>query len=340
VEQPQFFNFVEKQEPTMKELNEILIGESVVGLKDNLVKTSILPKTSGELDRDLSIQGNVILEGAVYARNLLIDSGPAEFNGAVYAHNELHIKNDSRETVFFKKAVATNDSIVALLISGRCIFGSDINGKSIKLKNCFVAGSVFANEIQLENTVVLGGCFASKKLTLQNAITGTFNAPEVMAGGINYLLYPTAFSVEPIAILPGTEFYNITLADLSSLYKGSPVMPNTGKIRLDINADAQRTVLVDDSDTKILLNSYSVASRVLVGDLIDIDKFENHFLIVSASLGSQILKTYSLQREDGSSVDLTVGDIADFFFRILNGSVVIGELNGTISFEELKQKYL
>jgi hypothetical protein len=324
----------------MKELNEILIGESIVGLKDNLVKTSILPKTAVELDRDISIRENVVVEGAVYARNLVIDSGPAEFNGAVYAHNELHIKNDSKETVFFKKAVATNDSVVALLISGRCLFGSDINGKSVKLKNCFVAGSIFANEIQLENTIVLGGCFASKKLTLQNVITGTFNAPEVMAGGINYLLYPTAFSVEPIALLPGTEFYNITLADLGALFKGVATKPNTGKIRLDMSADSQRTVLVDDSDAKILLNSYSVASRVLVSDLINIDNLENHFLIISASLGSQILKTYSLQKEDGAAADLTVDSIAAFFFNILNGSLTIEEISGAVTFEELKQKYL
>jgi hypothetical protein len=324
----------------MNEITEIRIGESIVGLKDNLVKTAILPKISGELDRDVNVQGNVVIEGAVYARNLIIDSGPAEFNGAVYAHNELHIKNDSRETVFFKKAVATNDSIVSLLTSGKCVYGSDINGNSIKLKNCFVAGSIFGNEIQLENTVVLGGCFASKKLSLHNVITGTFNAPEVMAGGVNYLLYPTAFSVEPISCLPGTEFYNITLADLGSLFKKAPVKPNTGKIRLDLHADSQRTVLVDDSDAKILLHSYSVAGRVLVSDLIDIDNLENHFLIISASLGSQILKTYSLREEGGEGVDLTVKNIADFFFRILDGSVVIDEISGSISFDELKQRYL
>jgi hypothetical protein len=60
-----------------------------------------------------------------------------------------------------------------------------------------------------------------------------------MAGGINYLLYPTAFSVEPIALLPGTEFYNITLADSGALFKGAAVKPNTGKIRLDMSADSR-----------------------------------------------------------------------------------------------------
>ncbi|MCL2138606.1 MAG: hypothetical protein FWH41_10740 [Treponema sp.] len=326
----------------MNELNEIRIGESIIGLKDNIVKTAILPKTSAELDRDLNIQENIIAEGPIYARKIIIDSGPAEFQSAVYAHNELHIKNDSADTVIFRKAVASSGSIVALLVNGRCIFGSDINAVVVRLKNCFVAGSIFANEIQLENSVVLGGCFASKKLVVQNVITGTFNAPEVSAGSTNFLLYPTAFSVEPMSCLPGTEFYNITLADLGSLYKNEIEKPNSGKICLDIEADSQRTVLVDDDqDAKILIHSYSVASRVLVSDLINMENFENHFLIISASLGSQILKAYSLNREDGSkSDDLTVENISSFFFKILNGTVQIRDLNESISFDELRQRYL
>jgi hypothetical protein len=325
----------------MKEMNEIRIGETNVGLKDNLVKTAILPKTSGELERDVNIQGNVNVEGAVYARNLIIDNGPVEFMSAVYAHNELHIKNDASDLIIFRKAAASSGSIVALLLKGRCIFGADINAASVKLKNCFVAGSIFAGEIQLESSVVLGGCFASKNLSLHNTVTGTFNAPEVSAGGINYLLYPTAFSVEPMSYLPGTEFYNITLADLGSLFKKEKEKPKTGKIRMDIEADSQRTMLVDESDTKTLLHSYSVASRVLVSDIMNLDALENHFLIISASLGSQILKTYSLQKEDGGkSDDLTLPNITEFFFNVLNGVVQINDLSDTVPFDELRQKYL
>ena len=325
----------------MNELNEIRLGESIVGLKNNLVKTAILPKSSSELERDVNIQGNVKVEGAVYARNLILDSGPAEFFSAVYAHSELHVKNDAEDSIVFRKAVASSGSVVALLVTGQCIFGADINAASVKLKNCLVAGSIFANEVQLENSVVLGGCFASKSLSLHNTITGTFNAPEVSAGGTNYLLYPTAFSVEPMSCLPGTEFYNITLADLGSLFKNESEKQHTGKIRLDIDADSQRTVLVDDSGTKTLLHSYSVASRVLVSDLLNMENLENHFLIASASLGSQILKTYSLQKEDGSkSDDLTLTNIAAFFFAVLSGSVQIRELNDDISFDELRRRYL
>jgi len=324
----------------MKEMTEIRIGESTVGLKDNLVKTAILPKNTGDLERDVNIQGNVKVEGAVYARNLIIDTGPVEFKSAVYAHNELHIKNDAADVITFDKAIASSGSIVALLIKGQAVFGADINAANVKLKNCFVAGSIFANEIQLDSCVVLGGCFASKKLTIQNTVTGTFNAPEVSAGGTNFLLYPTAFSVEPMTHLPGTEFYNISLADLGSLFKNEAEKPNTGKIRMDIDADSQRTVLVDESDTKTLLNSYSVASRVLVSDLVNMENLENHFLIISASLGSQILKTYSLQKEDGSkSEDLTLKNISAFFFKILNGVVQIRDLSDAISFNELRQRF-
>ena len=325
----------------MKEMTEIRIGESIVGLKDNVVKTAILPKTSGELERDVNIQSNVNIEGAVYARNLIIDSGPAEFLGAVYAHNELHIKNDAADTIIFRKAVASNGSVVSLLLKSECIYGADINAASVKLKNCFVAGSIFAEDIQLENSVVLGGCFASKTLSLHNVIAGTFNTPEVKAGGVNYLLYPTAFSVEPMSCLPGTEFYNITLADLGSLYKNEKEKVNTGKIRLDIEADSQRTVLVDETDAKTLLHSYSVASRILVSDLLDMENLENHFLILSASLGSQALKTYTLHKTDGGkSDDLSLTNIAAFFFTLLNGKIQIGDLSGSISFEELREKYL
>jgi predicted acyltransferase (DUF342 family) len=118
----------------MKEMNEIRIGESIVGLKDNLVRSAILPKNSGELDRDINIQENVTVEGPVYARNIIIDSGPAEFTSAVYAHNELHIRNDAEGTIFFRKAAASSGSIVSLLIKGQCIYGSDINANSVKLK--------------------------------------------------------------------------------------------------------------------------------------------------------------------------------------------------------------
>ena len=325
----------------MKEMKEIRIGESIVGLKDNIVKTAILPKSSGELDRDLHIQGNVKIEGAIYAKNMIIDSGPAEFLSAVYAHNELHIKNDAIDIIIFRKAVASSDSVVALLLKGQCIFGADINAVSVKLKNCFVAGSIFANEIQLENSVVLGGCFATKNLVLQNVVAGTFNAPEISAGGINYLLYPTAFSVEPMSCLPGTEFYNITLADLGSLFKNETEKQLTGKIRIDVEADSQRTVLVDGEGAKMLLHSYSVASRVLVSDLLNMEHLENHFLLVSASLGSQILKTYSLHKEDGSkSEDLTIENISEFFFKLLSGVVQIKELSESVPFEELRQRYL
>jgi hypothetical protein len=325
----------------MKEMTEIRIGESIVGLKDNLVKTAILPKTGSELERDVNIQGNVKVEGAIYARNLIIDSGPTEIEGAVYAHNELHVKNDAVDQIVFRKAVASSGSVVSLLLKGNCIYGADINATSVKLKNCFVAGSIFASEIQLENTIVLGGVFASKSLTVQSVIVGTFNAPEVKSGGINYMLYPTAFSVEPMSCLPGTEFYNITLADLGSLYKDEKEKPNTGKIKLDIEADSQRTVLVDESDTRTLLHSYSVASRVLVSDLLDIENLENHFLLISASLGSQVLKTYSLQKSDGGkSDDLTLINIAAFFFKVLKGELQIGDLSGSIPFDELRQKYL
>lgn len=324
----------------MKELNDINLGTNMIVLKDNHVTSAILPKNSAELQQNITIDENVIIEGAVYTNSLEINNGPVEFKGAVFANREIHIKNDCADVVQFKKAVASANSIVSLLMSGRCIYGSDINAPSVKLKNCFVCGSIYSAEIMLEDTVVLGGVFASKTLSLQNCIAGTFNAPEVNAGGINYLLYPTAFSVEPMAFLPGTEFWNLALADLGSLYKGEPEKENTGKIRINIQYDTQRTVLNDQDGTQMLINSYSVAGRILVSDMVDFEKLENHFLIISAGLGSQILKQYALTKSNGEkSCELSVINICGFFFDILSGKCAVREISGEIPFDELKKKF-
>lgn len=324
----------------MTELKDINMGSDMIVLQDNRVTTSIFPKNSTELDENITVNGNVIVEGSIYTNTMEINNGPAIFKGAVFANHELHIKNDSKELIRFVKSIASTGSVVSLLVDSKCIYGGDINAPLVKLKNCFVCGSIYGAEIQLENSIVLGGVFATKKLDINSCMIGTFNSPEVNAGGINYLLYPTAFSVEPMAFLPGTQFWNLALADLGSLYKGENQKANTGKILMDLINDTQRTVLTDDEGAKSLINSYSVASRVLVSDLVDIDKLENHFLIISASLGSQVLKQYSLVKENGEKgPELTVEKIAMFFFDVLNGTINVNEISGEVSFDELKRSF-
>ena len=324
----------------MKDINDKDFGQNTITLRDNRVATSIIPRTNAELDRQVIVDSNVLVEGSTYAKFLEISNGPAEFRKAVFADKELHIKSDAKDLIYFVKSVASSQSVASLLTAGRVIYGGDINAPTIKLGNCFVCGSIYGTEIQLENCIVLGGVFSSRNLTINNCVVGTFNSPEVNASGINYMLYPTAFSVEPMSLLPGTEFWNLSLADLGSLYKEEEEKPNTGKIRLDFTNDTQRTVLTDDNGTQTLINSYSVASRVLVSDLIDMEKMENHFLIISASLGSQILKTYSLTKANGEKgPELNVKDIADFFFNILSGKIQIREIDGTVSFDDLKKNF-
>ncbi|HPY03722.1 MAG TPA: hypothetical protein PK419_10505 [Spirochaetota bacterium] len=327
----------------MNTMNEIRFGDNLAVLKDNIVKTSILPQKNTELTRNLKLQGNVVIEGGVFSNTIDIENGPAVFKGAVYTNRELHILNTSKDTVIFEKAVASADSVNALLTAGQAVFGADINAMSVKLKNCFIAGSIFAAEVYLENCVVLGGVFGTKKITLQNTIAGTFNSPEVNMSGIDYLLYPSAFSVEPISPLPGTELFNLALADLGALYKGVTQSETSGKVRMDFQHDSQRTVLTDPNDQSgiggnIIINSYSIATRVLAADMLDLEKLENHFLISAGSLGSQILKTYTLAKTDGTKSDeLSLISIANFFFKILSGEIEVQELSSAVKLSDLKR---
>ncbi|MBR6950213.1 MAG: hypothetical protein IKH56_00610 [Oscillospiraceae bacterium] len=322
----------------MKEITEIRVGDAEIVFGDNIVKSSILPQSSKDLSRNVKIQSNVVIEGGVYANNIEITGGEVEFKGAVFANNELYISSDVSGLVHFHKAVASSGSVGGFLTAGRAIFGSDINAKQVRLKNCFVGGSIFAQDVYLENCVVLGGVFAGNQLTVTNAIVGTFNAPEAELAGISYLLYPTCFSVEPLTYLPGTELYNLSLANLGALYKGEPEMEYTGKIRMDLESDRQRTTLVDDDGVTTSVYSYSVSGRVLAADIIDLEKLENHFLIGSGALDTQILKVYSLSKADGSkSEPLTVPNVSGFFFNILSGKVTVQDLNGEISFSEIRK---
>jgi hypothetical protein len=263
----------------MNELKEIRVGDERLMLRDNLVKSSILPRGARELARDLTLQGNVVVEGAVYARNLEIEDGPVDLMGATYVHEEIHLRTEAKGIIRFRKAVGTSGRVVCLAPIARVWFGADLNAKVVRLKNAFVSASIFGEEVELDNCVVIGGIFATRSLSLNGCIAGTFNSPSVRASRINYLLYPSAFSVEPIALLPETVFYNLTLADLGSLYRGTDQKPNTGKIVLDMEVDAQRSELLDGAKNRFLVNSYSVASKVLAADLIDLDRMQNHFLL-------------------------------------------------------------
>lgn len=319
----------------MPQLVEIRLNDDRIVLKDNLVKTAILPTVSKELERDVVIQGDCVIEGAVYARTLEIQQGPLRVKGAVFTQLELHVNTDSRGSVVFEKAVASAKAVISLGPGSRLHFLADISARRVHLRNAYVAANIFADEIILEDCVVVGGVFATRSLELHDCVVGTFNAPTVRTSKNVYLLFPSAFSVESIGCLPGARFYNLTLADLGALMRGVPEAPDTGKIAMDVAKDEVRTVLVGE-EVQQVLKSYSVVGKVLAADLLDSEKLQNHFLLSCAGLGNQLARTYDLGTDaDGRRVELTPERIADFFFDILSGKVAIADLDGTFNLSSI-----
>jgi cytoskeletal protein CcmA (bactofilin family) len=216
----------------MKELKEVRFDETRILLKDALVKSSILPQKQDQMDRTITIQGNTVVEGAVYAHRLEIKGGDVEIQGAVFANLELHITSDVSGKVVFRKAVGTADSVVSRAPKSNLLFASDINAKKVTLYNAFVAGSIYADEIVLENSIVIGGVFATQKLDLSDSIVGTFNSPSVSISSFVGLFLPSAFSIEKIYAAPDTKFYNFSLADFGSLYRRQEQSELSGKIKI------------------------------------------------------------------------------------------------------------
>ncbi len=323
----------------MNELKEIRVNDKRLLLNDNLVKSAILPRVSSELERDVIIQGDTTIEGAVYARYFEIQKGKIEVHGAVFTQIEMHINTDAKGSATFHKSVGSADSIVSLAPGFRVIFKADVNAKQVKLRNAFVAGSIFADEIILEDCIVIGGVFASLNLEINNSIIGTFNSPLARVSKTNYLLLPSAFTVEKINVIPGTEMYNLSLADLGSLYRGKAQSKNSGKIKMSFESDEVKSVLRSEESQQII-RSYTVIGKVLAADLLDMDKFSNHFLLTAASLGSQLLKTYHLGGENGiDDKILTIENISDFFFDILLGRIDIQEMSGEFSMKDIVEKF-
>lgn len=312
----------------MPALNELRLNDNRVLLKDHIVRSPILPKTAHELERDVVVQGDCEVEGAVFARNLEVQNGSLHVKGCVYTQVELHVNSDAKGRAVFDKAVGSSNAIVSLAPGCRVHFLADVSAKQVKLSNAYVAANIFADEIILDNCVVIGGVFATRSLELSDCVLGTFNSPVVRSSKTVYLLFPSAFSVERMSYLPGSELFSLALADLGALMRGTPEAENTGKIRMNIEQDEVKTVLSADGVQQIL-RSYSVVGKVLATGLVDYDRLQNQFLISCASMGNQLLRVYDLGvGADGVSVDLTPERIAGFFFDILHGKISVSNISG------------
>lgn len=321
-----------------KDLKEIVIGTDTVVLNTNLVRDAILPKNVDELDRNVRIQKDVVIEGAVYGHKIEVDDGDVQIKGAAFAQLEIHIASSAQGTVKFEKSIGAVESIVSHARECKVLMMSDVNAKEIRLTNVFVGGSIFADEITLENCVVIGGVFANKELSLNSCIVGTFNSPSVSMRGDNSLFLPSAFSFEPINYNPATTtLSNLALADLGALYRGLPQAANSGKIRMSLETDEVKSTLTEENRQTTVRN-YTVVGKVLATDLVDWEKMQNHFLLSAASLNTQLLSTYDLGPDsEGNKSELTPERLYAFFMDLLAGKYEVQEIDGTFSIDSITE---
>lgn len=319
----------------MKDLKEIQFDRENIILNGHHVQGAILPKNVNELDRDIKIQADTEVEGAIYGHKISIESGDVTVKGAAFAQLEIYIASGAKGTVCFEKSIGAVETIVSHARECRVMMLSDVNAREIRLTNAFVGGSLFADEITLVNCVVIGGVFANKELTLTSCIVGTFNAPTVNISGENALLLPTAFSLEPIHVMPGASLSNLALADLGALYKGTTPAANSGKIRMNLDTDEVKSTLTSE-DRQMSVRNYTVVGKVLAADLIDWEKMQNHFLLTAASLGPKLLGVYDLGLDaSGEKAVLTRDRIYDFFMDLMAGRIDVPEIDGAFSIDSI-----
>lgn len=322
----------------MKDLKDIQFDRENIILNSNKVQGAILPKNVGELDRDVKIQADTIVEGAVYGHKIEIENGDVDIQGAAFAQLEIYINSGAKGVVKFEKSIGAVESVVSHARECKVMMLSDVNAREVRLTNAFVGGSIFADEITLVNCVVIGGVFANKELSLNSCIVGTFNAPSVSMEGDNSLLLPSAFSLEPINYNPATTtLSNLALADLGALYKGVDPAANSGKIKMNLETDEVKSTLSSDN-RQMSVRNYTVIGKVLAADLIDWEKMQNHFLMTAASLNTQLLSVYDLGVDStGKKAQLTPDKIYDFFMSLMLGKISVPEIDGTFTIESISE---
>ena len=321
----------------MANLKEIYVTDTNLRLDENIVKGGILPNKISELTRSVVVAGETVVEGAMYAHKLTIDAAPLEVTGATFVQQEIYINSNVKGRVTFKKAVASASSVTSRALECELSFWSDINAKSVTLVNTYVAGSIYADDIILENCVVIGGVFGTQSVEIKNCIVGTFISPIAQLDGYVRLLLPSVFSMEKVSYTPKTRLFSLSLADLGALYRGLEEAADSGAIEISLENDDLHSSLVDEEQRRSL-HSYSVVGKVLAADLIDTDKFQNHFLLTAAALGPQLLKTYNLGIDkNGQPAELTNDRIRAFFFDIMHGRIKVKPLDGKFDIDQFSR---
>lgn len=321
-----------------KELKEVRFDSTEIILQDNIVKGAILPQKIAELTRNVIFNGNTEVEGAVFGHRIEIRGGDVVIKGAVFAQKEFYVSGEVKGDVMLLKSLGSAGTVVSRSVKCQPMFCSDINAKTVELRNAYVAGSIYADEVNLDNCIVIGGVFATQEATINESIVGTFNTPRITLQGTVQLLLPSAFTIEPPVTGPNTRLFNLALADLGALFRGTKEDAQSGRIPMDLTTDEVRSSLVE-GDVQKSLRSFTVIGKVLAADLIDTDRFQNHFLLTAASLGPQLLKTYDIGKDEkGKPVTLEAKSIRDFLFDILSGRKTPREIDATFSLEDLARE--
>ena len=105
-------------------------------------------------------------------------------------------------------------------------------------------------------------------------------------------------------------------------------------------ANINDSPLLKYNEVSTQLHMSRFIGKVLAADLLDTDKFQNHFLLTAASLGTQLLKTYDLGVDSkGQLAELTLDKIRNFFFEILNGKIEIQHINGKFDISQITGRF-
>lgn len=179
-------------------MKRTLIKDDKVYIVENeIISDSIMPKVKKELSRNVKLYGKTIVEGALFASELLIEGSFVYIGKSVNANDSIIIKSKDDSMLWFNSIVNAGHSImVERQGEGRVRFSNAISSQKINLSNAIVYGNIFCDDLILEDCVVLGGVFCQNKLTVKNSIMGSYDAGKITIESDSGLILPFGISDE------------------------------------------------------------------------------------------------------------------------------------------------
>lgn len=279
-------------------------NDQVFMLNDEVYSNDIIPSLKNEMWRNVDLMGEVQIKGAIFGKNLIIDTKDIFIEKAVYVEDSISINGLENSKLWFNSVVNANNSILVNDNSKtRIRFSNNIKSQVLNISNSIIYGNIYCNEAILNNCVVIGAVFAKNRIELKNSIVGTYKC-------LNIDLYGNIGIIFPFALSNNEPTVN------GNIYNVFPKSFSKNKMIGIYEIDNQEIYRINEENQ----TKFALSSTLRIFDL------SNFYNSIVQNL-FDILGLTTMKIEDYQIADKNLKELDDLFFAIIENKFQNDEIS-------------